>query len=590
LGIEDAVALKISCGLHRQTVRQNETLPFSFVLMLVCAALIPITASGQVWMNSSSGTLEWQDPSNWGGTAPSTSQPTTFITNAVNALSGFRSRTVSIDSTTSSGSITTMTINNLTISAPGSGIGGSHNALFLNNAGLTTPLEIKNSLTISSSGAVNITNSVLLVDGLSSGVLSDDGTITLNTGTITTLNNGSLEAHIGDSKFGQLTVFDGTWHGDFAYVGFQSGSQGTLTMDGGTISLGNLYVGHNGTGTVWMTGGQLSVGEFLFLGNAAGQMAVSNGTANVNLLSTGGGSTLTIAGGSVTVASGGIGLGILEIFSGGTVWLTGGQLQTVSAVALIGFVGNGQMTVSNGTWQAREIVVGTNTAGLSQGTLTIAGGTTTVNLNLTLGDFTCVPTGIVNVAGGELDVTNSLGSAVLEVRSGTFTLSGGILRADKIIVTNACAHFVRTGGTLIYGSAVLNPNDDTDGDGIPNGYEQSHGLDPLNAADASADNDGDGQSNLQEYLAGTDPNSSTSTFQIASMVITGNDLRVAWTMGPGKTNALQRTTGDGSGGYSSNNYANIFIVTNTAGTVTNFLDAGAATNNPSRYYRVRLMP
>jgi len=44
------------------------------------------------------------------------------------------------------------------------------------------------------------------------------------------------------------------------------------------------------------------------------------------------------------------------------------------------------------------------------------------------------------------------------------------------------------------------------------------------------------------------------------------------------------------GSYSTNNFADIFLVTNTTGSVTNFLDAGAATNNPARFYRVRLVP
>ena len=34
----------------------------------------------------------------------------------------------------------------------------------------------------------------------------------------------------------------------------------------------------------------------------------------------------------------------------------------------------------------------------------------------------------------------------------------------------------------------------------------------------------------------------------------------------------------------------VFIVTNTTGTVTNYLDIGVATNVPARYYRVRLVP
>jgi hypothetical protein len=34
----------------------------------------------------------------------------------------------------------------------------------------------------------------------------------------------------------------------------------------------------------------------------------------------------------------------------------------------------------------------------------------------------------------------------------------------------------------------------------------------------------------------------------------------------------------------------IFAVTNTTGTVTNYLDVGAATNAPASVYRVRLVP
>ncbi len=47
---------------------------------------------------------------------------------------------------------------------------------------------------------------------------------------------------------------------------------------------------------------------------------------------------------------------------------------------------------------------------------------------------------------------------------------------------------------------------DSDNDGIPDDYENRHGLDPNNGDDAQVDNDGDGLSNLQEFLASTDPN------------------------------------------------------------------------------------
>jgi hypothetical protein len=41
---------------------------------------------------------------------------------------------------------------------------------------------------------------------------------------------------------------------------------------------------------------------------------------------------------------------------------------------------------------------------------------------------------------------------------------------------------------------------DPDDDGMPSPWEQEHGLDPSDAADASADADGDGYTNLEEYL------------------------------------------------------------------------------------------
>jgi len=50
-------------------------------------------------------------------------------------------------------------------------------------------------------------------------------------------------------------------------------------------------------------------------------------------------------------------------------------------------------------------------------------------------------------------------------------------------------------------------DEDDDNDGIPDWWENLHGLDPFDASDAGEDPDGDGATNLEEYLAGTDPNS-----------------------------------------------------------------------------------
>ena len=105
--------------------------------------------------------------------------------------------------------------------------------------------------------------------------------------------------------------------------------------------------------------------------------------------------------------------------------------------------------------------------------------------------------------------------------------------------------------------------------------------------DAAADPDGDGFNNLQEFQAGTDPTNSLSSLRILSIQSQGNGLFITWLTGVGRTNALQ-VTPNGVGSY-SNDFTDLFVVTNTV-SPTNYLDAGALTNGPARYYRIRLVP
>ncbi len=100
----------------------------------------------------------------------------------------------------------------------------------------------------------------------------------------------------------------------------------------------------------------------------------------------------------------------------------------------------------------------------------------------------------------------------------------------------------------------------------------------------AADDDGDGVTNGDELAAGTDPFSAVSAFRIIEIARQTDDIRVTWETGIGKTNALQRSA-IVSGGYSD-----IFTVTNTTGSVTNYVDPSAGTNSPSLFYRVRIVP
>jgi len=59
-------------------------------------------------------------------------------------------------------------------------------------------------------------------------------------------------------------------------------------------------------------------------------------------------------------------------------------------------------------------------------------------------------------------------------------------------------------------SAARAQEQDADGDGMPDAWEATFGLDPDDPSDAALDTDADGLSNLQEYLAGTYPVSADS--------------------------------------------------------------------------------
>ncbi|HVM63125.1 MAG TPA: hypothetical protein VMV72_19860 [Verrucomicrobiae bacterium] len=446
------------------------------------------------------------------------------------------------------------------------------------------------SIILTNGGSLVVSNSAVTIGNKGSGALTNAG------GSLVV--NGNIVLGGGGSTRGQMTMSGGMCAASEILLGNTSGSQGTLTMAGGTntLSAGVIVGVSSGTsGTVWMTGGRLdaSAGDIEVGNFGVGNMTMSNGTclADGVILAQGTGpGTLTFAGGTTTIGF------ILDVAgdygSTGTVWLTGGQLN-VNVESEVGYLGDGHMTVSNGTWQTAAGQVGYYGAA---GTLTVAGGTSSAYSSLTMGTPDCSGTGVITVVGGSLYVTNAAGNAVLDLENGTFTMVEGTVVVDTVVVTNACARFIRGGGTLLYNNAILDPNLDTDGDGIPNGYEQAHGLDPLDPTDAVKDNDGDGFSNLMEYQAGSDPNNFDSTpLRITSITRQTNDIVITWITAGNLTNVVEATAGASGGSY-SNNFGSLspvlvvhqgFVPTLVT---TNYTDVGGATNKPSRYYRVRLIP
>ncbi len=73
------------------------------------------------------------------------------------------------------------------------------------------------------------------------------------------------------------------------------------------------------------------------------------------------------------------------------------------------------------------------------------------------------------------------------------------MKLSHALSTCAVAALMITGATGVPADAA---SSDRDGDGIPNRWESSHGMDPLRAADARADFDRDGLVNVREYRLG----------------------------------------------------------------------------------------
>jgi T5SS/PEP-CTERM-associated repeat protein len=405
------------------------------------------------------------------------------------------------------------------------------------------------------------------------------------------ISNLSGSYIVGSNKFADVLLVKngGVLSDTFAYLGYEvaSSNNSAVVSDADSVwstdpsALGilndNLYIGYRGAGN------RLTISNGGYVVNASGIVGFQTTSTNNSVLVTDSGSvwsnsgfvfigyfaagnTLVISNGGQVFSSGAdagvIGLG--QYSSNNTVLVTGtnslwNNWGTYSALGIGNSGGaNNNLVISNaalvispsvyvsggsncvrvvdgGVWQTGSIYLGFYAGSNSL----VVGGGSVFATNLVIGFATSSCDNLVQVDAGSLIVTDATADATLEVGEGRLALNGGVLQVNRLVITNACASFVHTGGTLIVDKLVLDPN----------------------------------------------------AFRIVSVAPESNNIRVTWMMGPGATNALQVTSG-AAGSYNTNGFTDLFVVTNnpTAGAVTNYLDVGAATKDLARYYRVRLVP
>ena len=581
-------------------------------LMLVSVAHAQSTNS---WIAPSGG--KWERAIRWSDGLPSVTQSVVIISNA-------NSHVVTINARTAQKFRSSLMISNLTVSAQN----GVTNTLFLDRT-RSIALHILDGLTIgispdnSSGGESELisTKSTLIVDGLLGGQLQDNGTMVITGGSLIT-TNCSLQVATSSSSsspaVGLLVISNGVVRARDVTIASGNPSSGTIEVIGGTMTLSSSLIVGNGFGNspgsflvasgglLVVTNDETDIGGF---NESSGRLTVSDAiflAADVFLGGTRSDGTLAINDGTVTV-SGQLGVGGGEQGSG-SVSLDGGKLIVTNGETNLGLgtPSSGNMVVSSGLFRARDVYVGANqsTAALfinggisilssnlqiglgnseatvsitggrlfvtnapivvdnegqciisgghlvaktielgsfAGGTLMVDGGAVTVSAGITMGDCNDESAvGQASVDGGRVTVSNPDGTGFIDVRNGQLILGGGIVHVDNLVMTNSCSSLIHTGGTLVVGSVVLDPD----------------------------------------------------AFGVTSVSREGNDLVVTWLMGPGQINALQGTSRKTHGHHFTDDFTDIFVVTNntTPGVVTNYLDVGAATNVPPRSYRARLAP
>ena len=358
--------------------------------------------------------------------------------------------------------------------------------LTINGGTLNAP-----SFDISAGGTLNFYDGALNVTG---GTFAwSSTTLTINGNSYTALPSLTLHGvtpsatyaniTVGNTYKGRLTISGGTQLASSgnAYIGNNSGSTGSVTVDGtGSTwtSSGGLLVGNSGSGSLAITGGGQVSSTYAYVGasgGSTGSVTVSGSGstwASADSLYIGGIESEARGTGNVTVSSGGLvsAAGTLKLWNTSTLTINGGTVSTPSfdnsAGGTLNFY-DGALNVTGGTfaWNSTTLTINGNSSTVlpsltlhgvtpsdtygnitvghtSKGSLTISGGTQLASSGNAYIGSNSGSTGSVTVAGAGSMWTSSSDLRVGNSGSGTLSITGGGQ------VSNICAYVgFETGST-----------------------------------------------------------------------------------------------------------------------------------------------
>jgi hypothetical protein len=413
------------------------------------------------WTSLTSG--NWQDASSWAlGILPAGNQSVSI------ANAGYKA--VSISSSTVSGFPASMTVSNLSVSAPSDAL----SVLLLNYAGTSVPLHVLDVCTIGANGSLQNYYSSLQVDG-SNGVfyggpfVVTDGGQFIQEGGLSVIKptmevrNGSINATNATMNIGALNLGD-TFTGTSGNVSQSGGTvlSGILNIDIGTYTLldhGTLYVLDGTTlrgsyftqisgtnfGNVKMNpgvyhfyDGLMRGKDWSFTGN--GNFFQHGGTAEFATMEVYG----TQGGPNYQLESGILGCGKLDITGrfrqyGGTLFLTNGLYMPAGIYDFVGgTVVMPSMTISN--------------AGLFNhfgGTNLVAGDVALYNTGIVFnnGRFTSANLGVgVGASIGQFSGSNEV-SGVLSI-TGNYFMESGVLTVNGVYLRGTLGIYGAGGNPL----------------------------------------------------------------------------------------------------------------------------------------------